>query len=597
MPLDPAIQERLEQWSDEPFDEETRKEVRALVEAGDEKELYDRFYTDLEFGTGGLRGIMGAGLNRMNRYTVARATQGLANYIKKHAGDGTASRAVAIAHDSRLRSEEFSRTAAAVLAGNGIRVYLFPELRPTPLLSFAVRYFGATAGIVVTASHNPKEYNGYKVYWDDGGQIVPPHDKGIIAEVRALEGLEAVEWGDFDAGVADGTIRLLDNEVDEAYYEAILPLSVQPDLCRRVGRDMRIVYTPLHGTGVTMVPEALERWGFQNVIVCPSQKQPDGTFPTTKSPNPEEAAALEEAIATAREHEADLVLATDPDADRVGIAVRRGENYELINGNQIATMLVEYVLSKRKEAGVLPDNAAVVKTIVTTEWIAAVAEEYGVRLDDTLTGFKYIGEKIRQFEESGEAKFQCGGEESYGYLVGTHARDKDAVVSACFIAEIAADSAAAGQSLLDRLEALSARYGLFRTSLESVKMAGSEGKRKIADLMAAFRKTPPEDLGGRPVVEMRDYLDDRIVDARTGEKTGTTDLPASNVLMFRADDGAQIVARPSGTEPKIKFYFSVCDRQDLPIGKDDLPARRQALEARHDAVRQQFLARVREMTS
>ena len=588
MTLDPDIQKRAEEWTKAPFDAETRDEIQQLIDNGDAQELYERFYTDLEFGTGGLRGIMGAGLNRMNRYTVGRATQGLANYIRKTLGEGD-ERSVAIAHDSRINSEEFTRDAACVLAANGIRVHVFKELRPTPLLSFAVRHLGATSGIVITASHNPKEYNGYKVYWDDGGQIVPPHDKGIIEEVRKIDDFATIQTVDYDEAVADGRIHVIDTEVDEAYFEAILPLSVQPDVCRNVGDGLRILYTPLHGTGVTLVPEGLRRWGFQNVAVCKAQKTPDGTFPTAASPNPEEKSALEEAIKEAKATGANLVLATDPDADRVGIAVEKDGEFVLVNGNQVATMIVEYVLSMRAERGTLPNNAAVVKTIVTTEWIADVCRRYGVRLDDTLTGFKYIGEKIREYETSGDAQFQCGGEESYGYLVGTHARDKDAVVSSCFIAEMAADSAARGETLLDRLDRLSREYGLYKTSLESMRFPGSEGQDKIKRLMASFRQSPPKAIGDSAVVELRDYQEDRIVDTRTGEKTGETGLPKSNVLLFRTEDGAQVVGRPSGTEPKIKFYFSVSDRCDLPIAPENLATRRQALETRHDAVRADFL--------
>ena len=353
MALDPEVQQRMEEWLKPPFDSATREEIRQLVDAGNEKELYDRFYTNLEFGTGGLRGIMGAGLNRMNRYVVGRASQGLANYILKHAGANT-ERSVAIAYDSRNHSEEFAREAACVFAGNGLKVYLFEGLRPTPELSFAVRKLGATAGIVVTASHNPKIYNGYKVYWSDGGQIVPPHDKKIIAEVNAITDFGSIVQTDYEKAVADKKIEIIGKEIDEAFLEAVLSLSVRPELCAEYGDRFKIVYTPLHGTGITLVPEALRRWGFQEVKVCPSQKNPDGNFPTTPSPNPEEKAALAEAIATAQASGGDLVLATDPDCDRVGIAVRTNGGYELMSGNQVAAMLVDYVLSSRSEREIFP---------------------------------------------------------------------------------------------------------------------------------------------------------------------------------------------------------------------------------------------------
>ncbi|MBN1867433.1 phospho-sugar mutase [Candidatus Sumerlaeota bacterium] len=595
MTLDPTVRSKVEQWLKPPFDPETIAEIQALVDANDEKELHDRFYADLEFGTGGLRGLMGAGLNRMNRYTVGRATQGLAVYILKQ---GMQDPSVVIAHDSRLRSEEFVRESACVLAHNGIRAYLFESLRPTPELSFAVRELRATAGIVVTASHNPKEYNGYKVYWSDGGQIVPPHDTGIIAEVKAIDDPARVARADYDEALRAGRIRIVGKEMDEAYLAAILPLSVNPALCHAQGKRLKLAYTPLHGTGGQIVPEALRRWGFEHVIECQAQSTPDGTFPNAPSPNPEEAVALQAAIETARREGADLVLATDPDADRVGIAIRDGEEYRLITGNQVASLLVDYVLGGRTQAGTLPANAAVVKTIVTTELIARIAAHYGVRIDNVLTGFKYIGEKIRLFEETGEAQFVVGGEESYGYLVGTHARDKDAIVSCCFIAEIAADSLSRGESLLDRLDSLYTRYGVFLESLQSLVFAGAEGIDKIARIMRTFRETPPRDFLGSPVVEIRDYKRDEVRDMRAGKVVGPTGLPQSNVLVFRTEDGSQIVARPSGTEPKIKFYFMCCDVKELPIAnRDELARRKAALQSRVDSLREEFVNQARSIAS
>ncbi|MFP4380111.1 MAG: phospho-sugar mutase [Candidatus Sumerlaeia bacterium] len=588
MTLEADVQKRVDAWMQEPYDEATRQEVRSLVDAGDEKELYDRFYTDLEFGTGGLRGVMGAGTNRMNKYTVGRATQGLANYIRKTLGyDAEVS--VAIAHDSRLKSDEFSRDAAEVLAANGIKTYVFDALRPTPELSFAVRYLSATAGIVVTASHNPKEYNGYKVYWSDGAQIVPPHDTGIIDEVKTIADYSEVKQTPYQDALRQGLIEAIGVEVDEAYYKAILPLSIQPDVCKSEGEKLNIVFTPLHGTGVMLVPEALNRWGFQNVKVCEAQSQPDGNFPNAPSPNPEEPQALEAAIQTAKETGGDLVLATDPDADRVGVAVRDGDEFRLLSGNQLASMLVDYVLSMRKNRGSLPPDARVVTTIVTTELITDISKKYGVPVDITLTGFKWIGEKIHQYEEAGKGKYMVGGEESYGYLIGTHARDKDAVVSSCFIAEMLADSVSKGESLPDRLNRLFKEFGIYEESQISIKFPGAEGKGKMTGIMADLRKNPPEAFVGDKVIEVTDILEDEIRELPDGKVIGQTGLPKSNVLVFRMESGSRVMARPSGTEPKIKFYFSICDKKKLPIAKDDeLDKRKSALSDFHAKVREEL---------
>lgn len=592
--LAPEIQKRVEEWLKPPFDAETVAELQALVDAGDEQELHERFYQGLEFGTGGLRGIMGAGLNRMNRYTVGRATQGLANYMIRELG-ADAKKSVVIARDSRINSEEFVREVASVLAGNGIKTYVFDDLRPTPELSFAVRMLGASAGIVVTASHNPKEYNGYKVYWGDGGQVVPPHDTGIIAEVQAIEDFNAINRVDYDKAVADGQIVVVGEKVDNAYYEAILPLSLKPAIVRDFGAKLKVVYTPLHGAGISLAPEAMKRWGFSAVEVCESQRVPDGNFPTTVSPNPEERAALSEAIKQAEASGADLVLATDPDADRVGIAVRHNGEFVLITGNQIAALLVEYVLGTKSEFGMLLPNAAVVKTIVTTELIAAITARHGVRLDNVLTGFKYIGEKIRKYQESGEAEYLVGGEESYGYLVGTHARDKDAIVCCCMIAEMAADSMAKGETLVDRLDDVLRGYGVFQEDMLSLKLAGSQGQQQIGRIMTVFRDAPPTEVAGVELVELRDYLEDEIREVKTGDILGKTNLPCSNVLVFRFADGSQIVGRPSGTEPKIKFYFSVCDCEALPIAIEDLPARKEQVAMRLATLRDAFMVRVDEI--
>jgi len=597
-PLAPEILEQIQKWLQPPFDEATRAEIQALVDAQNEKELYERFYQELEFGTGGLRGLMGAGLNRMNQYTVGRATQGLARYMLAHAPGKPEDLAAVIACDSRLNSDVFARETARVLAANGIRVYLFDGVRPTPELSFAVRHLRATAGIVVTASHNPKEYNGYKVYWADGGQVVPPHDIGIIAEVQAIRDFSDSKSLPFAAAVAAGKIGVIGEAVDNAYLEAILPLSVKPHICQQWGGQLRILYTPLHGSGGALAPLALRRWGFSDVRLCASQSEPDGNFPTVVSPNPEERPALARAIADAEACGAHLVLATDPDADRVGIAVLHNGEYHLLTGNQIASLIVQYILGAHAERGSLLPNAAVVKTIVTTELLAAICESYGVRLDNVLTGFKYIGEKIRQFEATGEAVYLAGGEESYGYLVGTHARDKDAVGSCCIIAELAADSLAQRQTLVDRLDAIACRFGVFQESLQSLSLAGAEGQTQIARIMSVFREQTPKEFMGVAVTEVRDYLRDEVREAATGRVLGATGLPKSNVLVFRLAGGEQIVARPSGTEPKIKFYFGVSDRQGLPIRtKEELAQRRAALSAHSDALRASFIKRVEEIVA
>ncbi|NQU43970.1 phospho-sugar mutase, partial [bacterium] len=447
----------------------------------------------------------------------------------------------------------------------------------------------ASAGIVVTASHNPKEYNGYKVYWSDGAQIVPPHDKGIIECVKRISEIELVKEMDFDAAREKGLVQILGSDVDEAYLQTILRLSVQPDLCVAQGGKMKIVYTPLHGTGITLVPEALERWGFQNVVICEEQSQPDGDFPNAPSPNPEEPEALKAAIRTAEEIDADLVLATDPDADRVGIAARIGEEYRLMSGNQIASLLVEYVLGSLARAGTLPPDARVVSTVVTTDLINRIAEHYGVKTDQTLTGFKWIGEKIRLYEEAGEGTYLVGGEESYGYLIGTHARDKDAVVSACFIAEMTADSLSKGQTLFDRLNSVFRRFGIFQESLLSMKFPGAEGQERIRRIMSFLRENAPDSFGGIAVDRVIDIQRNEIREGGSGKVLEKTGLPKSNVLIFRLADGSRIAARPSGTEPKIKFYFSVCDRENLPISSDEeLERRQEALKCRHQALREEF---------
>ena len=529
-------------WLNDNYDIETKNEIRRLM-AEDQNELNESFYRTLEFGTGGLRGIMGVGPNRMNKYTVTAATQGLANYMKKNFPDTELK--VAVAHDSRNNSRFFAEVTAQVMAANGIHCYLFEDLRPTPELSFAVRHLHCQAGVMVTASHNPKEYNGYKAYWDDGGQIVPPHDKAIIAEVNAVTTLSQIRW----EGNPD-KIQIIGKDVDDVYLDKILALSVNPEAIRR-HHDLSIVYTPLHGTGITMVPKALEMYGFTNVTVLESQHTPDGNFPTVASPNPEEKTAMELAIRKADEIGADLVLATDPDADRVGIAVRNDHGeMELFNGNMTGSLLVYHLLSQWQKNGRLTGKEFTVKTIVTTELIRAIAESFNVECFDVLTGFKYIAEKIK--EQVGHT-FIVGGEESYGYLVGDFVRDKDAVSACCMIAELAACLADEGKTLYTQLKELYVKYGFYKEELLSITKKGQSGAAEIQKMMADFRSCPPKAINGSEVTKVIDY---KASTATSSDGTVTTiDLPKSDVLQFFTADGTKVTVRPSGTEPKIKFYF------------------------------------------
>ncbi|MBR0076946.1 MAG: phospho-sugar mutase [Bacteroidales bacterium] len=536
------VMDMVNTWLNDNYDIETKNEIRRLM-AEDQNELNESFYRTLEFGTGGLRGIMGVGPNRMNKYTVTAATQGLANYMKKNFPDTELK--VAVAHDSRNNSRFFAEVTAQVMAANGIHCYLFEDLRPTPELSFAVRHLHCQAGVMVTASHNPKEYNGYKAYWDDGGQIVPPHDKAIIAEVNAVTTLSQIRW----EGNPD-KIQIIGKDVDDVYLDKILALSVNPEAIRR-HHDLSIVYTPLHGTGITMVPKALEMYGFTNVTVLESQHTPDGNFPTVASPNPEEKTAMELAIRKADEIGADLVLATDPDADRVGIAVRNDHGeMELFNGNMTGSLLVYHLLSQWQKNGRLTGKEFTVKTIVTTELIRAIAESFNVECFDVLTGFKYIAEKIK--EQVGHT-FIVGGEESYGYLVGDFVRDKDAVSACCMIAELAACLADEGKTLYTQLKELYVKYGFYKEELLSITKKGQSGAAEIQKMMADFRSCPPKAINGSEVTKVIDY---KASTATSSDGTVTTiDLPKSDVLQFFTADGTKVTVRPSGTEPKIKFYF------------------------------------------
>jgi phosphoglucomutase len=566
MPLSPDIQQRISTWLTPHYDADTQAEIRQLQAENQDDFLSDAFYRNLEFGTGGLRGIMGAGSNRMNRYTLGMAAQGLSNYLLQQFPGQEVK--VAVAHDSRNNSRSFAELVAGIFSANGITVYLFEALRPTPELSFTIRHLGCQSGCVITASHNPKEYNGFKVYWNDGAQVVAPHDQNIIREVEAIRGVEDVKFQ------ADASrIHSIGAEVDAAYLAKVKELSINPAAIQRQ-HDLKIVFTPIHGTGITLVPQALAQLGFTNVSVVEAQATPDGNFPTVLSPNPEEQVAMQMALDQAKAQDADIVLATDPDSDRVGIAVKntRGE-WVLVNGNQTAALLTYYVLSARQQAGKKTDKDFIVYTIVTSEVLGDIARSYDVQSYQTLTGFKYIAGLIRELE--GEANYVGGGEESYGYMLGDFVRDKDAVSACALLAEMAAVAKDNGHSLYEEMTRMYARYGLYREHLISLTKKGQRGAEEIQEMMAGLRANPPATIAGQPVVELRDYKTGLIRDLRTGLET-PTGLESSNVLQFILEDGSKISARPSGTEPKIKFYFSVRHPLKSPI--DFELAERQAQE-------------------
>lgn len=547
--LDPKILEKAKMWLSGDFDPETRKMVKDMIDRNPQ-ELVESFYQDLEFGTGGLRGVMGVGTNRMNKYTVGMATQGLANYLKKSFPGQQVK--VAIAHDCRNNSPYFARITAEVFSANDIQVFLFDGMRPTPELSFAIRHFGCQSGIVITASHNPPEYNGYKAYWDDGGQLVPPHDRNVIAEVQHIRSVSEVRFEG-----KPGMITMIGAEFDRIYLEEVKKLSLSPDAVRQ-HKDMKIIYTPLHGTGVDLVPASLRAFGFANVTVVEAQAVPDGNFPTVKSPNPEEPAALAMAIELAENTGADLVMATDPDADRVGIAVRDlSGKLVLLNGNQTATLLTYYLLRKWEDNGKLTGREYIVKTVVTSELLKAIADKFNVECYDVLTGFKWIAEIIRMNE--GRKVFIGGGEESYGFMIGDFVRDKDAVSACAMVAETAAWAATQGKTLYELLIDIYLEFGLYRESLISVVRKGKTGAEEIKKMMDDFRSAPPVAISGLKVVKIKDYQSSECKDLLTG-KTEPVMLPRSNVLQFFLEDGSKISVRPSGTEPKIKFYFGVTAR-------------------------------------
>ncbi len=550
--MDNLILEKAQAWLRSDIDDETRLEIKRMMDNPDKTELTEAFYKDLEFGTGGLRGIMGVGSNRMNKYTVGAATQGLANYLKQSFPGQEIK--VAIAHDSRNRSDFFTGIAATVLSANGIKVYVFKELHPTPALSYAVRKLQCRSGIVITASHNPREYNGYKAYWDDGAQMVPPHDKNTILEVNKIKDFNQIKFNRNDR-----LVMTIPEEVDNSYVEEVGKLILSPEAIRRQ-ENLKIVYTPIHGSGITLVPRVLAHIGFKNVNVVEQQAKPDGNFPTVVYPNPEEAEAMTLAMQKARDIGADIVMATDPDSDRVGIGIKNhhGE-YQLLNGNQTGSLLIYYQLKKWKENGKLTGNEFIVKTIVTSGLMDTIAAHFNVPCYNVLTGFKYIAELIRKFEN--RKKFIVGGEESYGYLVSDFVRDKDAVSACAAIAEMTAYARDQGLTLMDMLIDIYLQFGMYREKLISLVRKGKEGAEEIHAMMDILRKAPPKNIAGSPLVKIVDYKESYEKDIVTGQ-VKKVDLPKSDVLQFFTGDGSKISARPSGTEPKIKFYFSVNEKLD-----------------------------------
>ena len=546
--------ESYKAWcANEYFDEATRAELKSIE--GNEKEIEDRFYKDLEFGTGGLRGVIGNGTNRMNIYTVRKATQGLANFIKK---ENAADRGVAIAYDSRRMSPEFADEAALCLNANGIKAYIFESLRPTPELSFAVRHLGCAAGINVTASHNPPEYNGYKVYWEDGAQITPPHDSGIMGEVKSISDWNTVKTMDKAEAEKAGLFQVIGKEVDDAYMAELKKQVLHMDAIEAEGKNLKIVYTPLHGTGNIPARRILKELGFENVYVVKEQELPDGDFPTVSYPNPEAAEAFELGLKLAKEVDADLVLATDPDADRLGVRVKdKNGEYHDLTGNMSGCLLANYEISQKKAInGSLPEDGALIKTIVTTNLADAIAKGYGVKLIEVLTGFKFIGQQILGFEKSGKGSYLFGFEESYGCLIGTYARDKDAIVATMALCEAAAYYKTQGKTLWDAMIEMYEQFGYYKDDIKAVTMKGIEGLQKIQDIMNSLRQNPPAEFAGHKVVAVRDYKADTIKNLETGEVT-PTGLPNSNVLYYELTNDAWVCVRPSGTEPKVKFYYGV----------------------------------------
>lgn len=564
--MDAATQDRINTWLNGNYDADTKKAIQDMQQNNPD-ELTDAFYQNLEFGTGGLRGIMGIGTNRINRYTIGMATQGFANYLKKTYGNEEVK--LAIAHDSRNNSRFFAQTTANVFAANGFKVYLFESLRPTPELSFAIRTLGCKGGVVCTASHNPREYNGYKAYWSDGGQLVPPHDKNVIREVEAIKDVNEVKW----EGAASN-ITLIGTEVDAKYIDMVKGLSVYPDVIEKQ-KDLKIVYTPIHGTGIMLVPDTLKRFGFTNVTLVTEQVTPNGNFPTVNYPNPEESETMSLGLKKAKEIDADILLGTDPDADRVGIGVKnhKGE-WVLMNGNQTAVLAFSYMMEARKAKGIAGPDDMVITTIVTTEMINRVAEQNDVACYNVLTGFKWIAEKIKELD--GKKNYVIGGEESFGLMIGNEIRDKDAVSAVALMCEMAAYEKNQGRTLFDKMIDLYIKYGFYYENLISITKKGMNGQKEIADMMEAYRSNPPKTIAGEEVTTLLDYQLQKGTNLSTGE-TWTIELPKSNVLQFVTASGTKISARPSGTEPKIKFYFSVNTKLER---KEEFDEKYASLEAK-----------------
>lgn len=583
--MDPEIQKRINEWSNPPYNEDTINEINNLLKSNNEKELIERFYTNLEFGTGGLRGILGAGTNRMNIYTVGMTTQGLADYINRK---NKSESGVVIARDSRKMSYEFAIEAASILAGNGIKVFLFEDIMPTPLCSFAIRHLKTVSGIVITASHNPPEYNGYKVYWEDGGQVTPPYDKEIIAEVKKIESVTSVKKTDYETALKQGMINIIGEEIIVEYISKL----EQKAMRDKSDSSIKIVYSPLHGTGYKIVPEVLSHFGFKDFTVVPEQGKPDGEFPTVEYPNPEERDAMQLSIDLAKKKNADIIMATDPDADRMGIGFKDSKgDYILINGNQIGTMLEYYLLMRLKEDNRLPDNSAVIKTIVTTELQDEIAESFNCRVDNVLTGFKWIAEKMKEYDETGKNSFIFGGEESYGYLPVDFVRDKDAVSSCYFFAEMADYLAQRGITLYGFLNRIYGKYGLYIEDLHSLTLKGKDGMEKIKNIMNGFRNNPPEKFAEYKVIKIADIEASKIKDTAAGTEEDITGLPKSNVLQFYLQGGSKITMRPSGTEPKIKFYFSVNEKN----GEDNIEITAARLREKTGRLKEDLMNKVRQM--
>ena len=566
--------ERYEGWLNDPyFDDATKEELRSI--ANDDNEIKERFYKDLEFGTAGLRGIIGAGTNRMNIYTVRKATQGLANYIISKEGQ---KKGVAIAYDSRRMSPEFADEAALCLGANGIKAYVFESLRPTPELSYAVRSLGCIAGINITASHNPPEYNGYKVYWEDGAQITPPHDKGIMDEVKAVVDYNTVKTMGLEDAKAAGMYEVIGAAVDDGYIAELKKQVIHQDSIDAVGKELKIVYSPLHGTGNIPARRILEELGFEKVYVVKEQELPDGEFPTVSYPNPEAKEAFELGLKLAKEKDADLVLATDPDADRLGVYVKDAKSgeYKVLTGNMSGCLLADYEIGQRKALKGLPEDGYLIKTIVTSNLADAIAKGYGIGLIEVLTGFKFIGQQILGFETTGKGSYLFGFEESYGCLIGTHARDKDAIVATMALCEAAAYYKTQGKTLWDAMVDMYDKYGYYKDDIQSITLKGIEGLQKIQEILETLRKNPPTEVGGYQVVKARDYQAETIKDIATGEVTGTG-LPKSNVLYYDLTDDAWLCVRPSGTEPKVKFYYGIkgssledADKKSEKLGEEVL---------------------------